>query len=132
MNKMIIGDKMKRLINQIREKETELNVIKKMQGWADGIRVFTHAKKTKPKLVYFLLELNINSENLNITEYSEKQTNRAIDDYAKLEKDNQGNKGYDVVLVGADASTDLAKAYPNYFGDTKEFIDILKKVVNKY
>jgi len=37
-----------------------------------------------------------------------------------------------VVLVGADDSTDLEKAYPNYFVDTDEFLRYLKKIVDKY
>ncbi len=41
-------------------------------------------------------------------------------------------KEYDVVLVGADTTSDLKKAYPNYFLDTKEFIFYLKKILNKY
>ena len=41
-------------------------------------------------------------------------------------------KEYDVVLVGADSSTDLEKAYPNYFVDTQEFLQYLEKIIRKY
>ena len=54
-----------------------------------------------------------------------------IKDYAEAEKRNNGKKEYDVVLVGADTSTDLKKAYPNYFVDTGEFLSYLQKIINK-
>ena len=31
-------------------------------------------------------------------------------------------KDYDIVLVGAESTTDLKKAYPSYFLDTTEFL----------
>ena len=34
-------------------------------------------------------------------------------------------------FVGVDASNDLRKAYPNYFADTKEFLENLKKDMAK-
>jgi putative GTP pyrophosphokinase len=122
----------KELYSQIKKKETELNVIKVMNGWASAIQVFKKAVKEKPKLQFFLLELDISGEKLNISGYTKSEEQRAIADYSKAEKRNNGKKEYDVVLVGADNSTDLEKAYPNYFVDTEEFLKHLQKIVNKY
>ena len=102
-----------------------------MSGWAQAVQVFEKASKKKPNLKFFLLELDISGEKLNITSYQKGQEEKAIDDYAKVEKRNQGKKEYDVVLVGVDASNDLRKAYPNYFADTKEFLENLKKIAAK-
>ncbi len=121
----------KELYAQIKKKEEELNVIKIMNGWTQAVQVFEKASKKKPNLKFFLLELDILGEKLNITGYREGQEEKAILDYAKAEKRNQGKKEYDVVLVGVDASNDLRKAYPNYFADTKEFLENLKKILNK-
>ncbi len=121
----------KDLYSQIRKKEKELQVIKVMSGWAQAVQVFEKASKEEPNLKFFLLELDIPGEKLNITSYSEGQEEKAISDYAKAEKRNQGKKEYDVVLVGVDATNDLRKAYPNYFADTKEFLENLKKILNK-
>ena len=55
-----------------------------------------------------------------------------IEDYANAEKRIYGKQEYDAVLVGADKSTDLKKAYPNYFLDTGEFIKFLEKILHKY
>ncbi|MBR9705372.1 RelA/SpoT domain-containing protein [Candidatus Pacearchaeota archaeon] len=121
----------KELYFQIREKEKELKVIKIMKGWTEAIRVFERAVKEKPKLQFFLLELDILQERLSISGYTKNKEEKAISDYSKAEKRNQDKKEYDVVLVGADTTNDLKKAYPNYFVDTKEFLINLQKVLDK-
>lgn len=125
-------DNEKELYSQIKLKEAELKVIKIMRGWANAIRIFREAVKTTPKLQFFLLELDILGEKLNITGYTKQEESKAIEDYSKSEKRNEGNKEYDVVLVGADTTNDLEKAYPNYFADTTEFLNNLHKIINKY
>ena len=121
----------KELYLQIIKKEKELQVIKVMKGWTEGVKVFEEAVKKKPKLQFFLLELDIIGEKLNITGYTKSQEEKAILDYSKAEKRNQGKREYDVVLVGADTTKDLKKAYPNYFVDTGEFLSFLQKIINK-
>ncbi len=116
----------------IKRREAELNAMRVMRGWMQAIRVFEQKVKQTPKLQYFLLELDIPGEKLNITPYTKENEWQAIADYAKSEKKNMGKKEFDVVLVGADTSTDLEKAYPNYFVDCAEFLTNLKKIVSKY
>lgn len=121
----------KELYSQIKEKEKELQVIKIMNGWAKAVRVFEAAVKEKPKLQFFLLELDIPQEKLNISGYTGDQEEMAIADYARAEKRNHNQKEYDVVLVGADTTNDLKEAYPNYFVDTGEFLGRLQEIINK-
>lgn len=118
------------LYSQIKEQEVQLNVIRKMQGWTNAIKVFEQEIRTRESQ-YFLLELDIIGEKLNLTAYNKNQEQQAITDYAEAEKRSRGRKEYDVVLVGADTTTDLKKAYPNYFVDSKEFLLNLKKIINK-
>jgi len=117
---------------EIKKKEAELNVMKVMKGWTQAVKVFEQKVKQTPKLQYFLLELDIAGEKLNITPYTKDNEQKAILDYAASEKKNRDKKEYDVVLVGADTSTDLKKAYPNYFVDSEEFLANLKKIIGKY
>ena len=119
------------LYSQIRKMEAELQVIKIMGGWTQAIRVFEEASRKKPNLQFFLLELDIGGEKLNITGYTKGQEEKAISDYAQAEKRNREKKEYDVVLVGVDTANDLRKAYPNYFADTREFLEKLKKITTK-
>ena len=124
-------DNEKELYLLIKQKEKELNVRTKMENWTKSVKLFDNLKNKK-NLHFFLLELDIIQEKLTISAYSKKQEEKAINDYAKSEKKIYGKKEYDVVLVGADTTSDLKKAYPNYFMDTKEFTGYLNKILNKY
>jgi ppGpp synthetase/RelA/SpoT-type nucleotidyltranferase len=125
-------DDEKELYLEIKKREKELNVIAVMKGWMYAIKVFEQRVKQAPKMRYFLLELDIAGEKLNIASYTKAQELQAIIDYAASEKKNIGKREYDVVLVGADTSTDLQKAYPNYFVDSGDFLINLKKIIDKY
>jgi ppGpp synthetase/RelA/SpoT-type nucleotidyltranferase len=122
----------KELYFEIKKKAAELNVMTVMRGWMEAIKVFEQKVKQTPKLQYFLLELDIPGEKLNITPYTKDNEQQAILDYAESEKKNRDKKEYDVVLVGADTPTDLKKAYPNYFVDCEEFLVKLNKITKKY
>ena len=122
----------KELYLQIKAKEQELGAIKKIEGWTQGVKVFTEAVKEKPELAFFLLELDIAGEKTNITGYTQAQEQKAIEAYAEMESKYRGKKGYDIVLVGADSTVDLKKAYPNYFLDANEFLKNLKQIIAKY
>lgn len=69
---------------------------------------------------------------MKISAYSKRQEEKAINDYARAEKRIYGKKEYDAVLVSTDTASDLKKAYPNYFLDTKEFINYLNEILDKY
>ncbi|MBI3026528.1 RelA/SpoT domain-containing protein [Candidatus Woesearchaeota archaeon] len=124
----------KELYLKIKEKENQLKVIKIMKGWTQAVQVFEKAKASKlsQKYQYFLLELDILREKLNISAYTKNQEQKAIERYAEIEKMNTGKKEFDVVLVGVDTANDLQKAYPNYFVDTTEFLNNLQKIISKY
>src|SRR3989338_8078834 len=123
----------KELYYQIKQKEKELEVIHRMEGWTHAMKFFNEevGNKIKGKARFFLLELDIEGEKLNVKAYNQKQEQQAISDYSELEKRHKGRTDYDVVLVGADTLKDLAKAYPNYFVDTEEFVFELEKIIKK-
>lgn len=123
----------KELFLEIKKTEKDLKVIKNLESWTKAINVMQGKKvKQSRRADLFLLELDILNERLIITTYTKAQEEKAINDYAKAEKANAGKNYYDVVLVGIDDARDLQKTYPNYFADTKEFIEILKQIINKY
>ncbi len=116
---------------QIIQKEKELSVMNKMFAWTNAIELFQKEVQSKKKARFFLLELDILGMKVNIKSYTKEEENKAIIDYSFLEKRHAGQKDYDVVLVGADKIGDLKKAYPNYFVDTKEFLNEVKKIVGQ-
>ena len=92
--------------------------------------IFKSEIKPKRKVKFFLLELDIKGEKLNLKAYSKEEEQKAIDDYSALEKRHSGNKEYDVVLVGVETVNDLEKAYPNYFVDCEEFLYYLQNIID--
>ncbi len=125
-------DSKEELYSSIKKKENELNVITKMNGWTHAMQIFKSEIKPKRKVKFFLLELDIKGEKLNLKSYTQEEEKKAIDDYSALEKRHSGNKEYDVVLVGVDTVNDLEKAYPNYFVDCGEFLQYLQKIMDNY
>ncbi len=121
----------KELYSQIKVQEEKLQVINVMTGWAHAIKVFQEVTKEKPNVQFFLLELDVGEGRLNLRTYTKEQEKIAILNYDQAEKRNQGKEAYDVVLVGADTTNDLKKAYPNYFVDSEEFLEKLQQIINK-
>jgi len=121
------------LYSLIKQKEAELNVIKVMSGWTKAMRIFEEQVKSKSKIKaqYFLLELDVLNERMHLTAYPKTQEEKAIADYSEAEKRNKGKRDYDVVLVGVDNITELKRAYPNYFVDSREFLEYLQKIIKK-
>lgn len=119
------------LYRQIKKQEKKLNVIGIMEGWAHAVGAFEEMSKKKTDLQFFLLELDVEGGKLTIKGYPKELEKKAIEDYNQAEKRNQNKKGYDVVLVGADTTSDLKKAYPNYFVDSEEFLIKLRKILDK-
>ncbi len=128
-------DDEKELHLRIQEKARELNIIDLLIGWTNAMRFLKEEKikdKLKSKDDFYLLELDIHSKKLILTSYPKKNKEKAIEDYSRAEKKYEGNKEYDVVLVSADTTNTLEKAYPNYFVDTHEFLSCLNKIISKY
>jgi ppGpp synthetase/RelA/SpoT-type nucleotidyltranferase len=124
----------KELYSQIKAKEKELNFIEKMNSWADVMPYIDNQIKSrgKAKAKFFLLELDILRKKTIITPFTEKEEQKAIDKYSELEKKYPVGKDYDIVLVGAENTSDLKKAYPSYFLDIAEFLGYLRNIISKY
>lgn len=118
------------LISAIKDKEKEINFIDKMESWSSAVEFINREVKSnvKKKAKFFLLELDILGKKTMIKKYTEKEEEKAIEDYSTLEKRHLGSKDYDIVLVGAENLSDLKKAYPSYFLDIVEFLRHLKRI----
>jgi putative GTP pyrophosphokinase len=116
------------LHDEIQKLSKKLDVVKKMNEWAKIHKFIENFEKdSKTQVGFYLLNLNLDSKELKISAFSTKQEGVANSEYAKLEEKMLTNKeNRDIVLVSAETTRELRKAYPNYFLDTKEFINQLK------
>lgn len=116
------------LIDEFEALEQSLNIFKKL-------RSVTIASKNVigfHESYYQLLILNTMKEELNLIPFDEKQISFAEEMYASLEKKYENDPAILVVLISAGDLKSIQKAYPNYFLDTKYFIDTLQEICSTF
>ena len=78
---------------------------------------------------YFLLKLDLREKRVGVTGYAKDQLEKATADYLAVEKLEKSGGITDAVLVSVDSMANLRRAYPNYFLDTRVFVDAVNKAV---
>lgn len=93
---------------------------------------FSHAVKNLEDLPkkegYILLILKPSERKISWTVFSKEQIETAAEYYAALEEKNQEKQDQQIVLFSLESAINLKKAYPNYFGDTKDFMKNLLEI----
>lgn len=112
--------------DKIKDKEKEelkkLDKEYKILSILSGANFVLKAINTKDKDLYYLIALNLENKEVNSYVFSKKQLDIASLLYETLEEQEHIN----AVLVDIDSIKNLKKAYPNYFGNAKEFIGHIK------
>jgi hypothetical protein len=112
------------LIRELRETASELRVRQRLQAWSDSIRTLPpHGLKL---FKWLLLVLNTEQKTIGVTGYSNR--NDAAQELAKIEKNKSPE--IDAVLVWVNSIKGLRAAYPNYYADTKQFLDVLDSTLS--
>jgi len=107
------------LISELTTLASELEVRTKLAAWTSALQWVRPQQEGS----HFLLSLDTRAERLTVTTYGKSQLEQANADYLKLEKDNTGKPGRDAVLVTLESVKSLRTAYPNYFADTRLFME---------
>lgn len=105
-----------------------LNVVNRLNAFAVSTKYV--AAKQDNRTDYFLLELTSDAQAIMVTQFAAYDLDRAVKAYLEKEKTAKNNPSYDVVLVAAGSMHALKSAYPNYFADSKSFLNYLSKVIN--
>ena len=115
------------LIDNVGKHESELEVINKLETFRRALR---EIEEPGPDAKYFLLELDASADRVTVSGFRPRELARATDRYAEAEK-RIASSGGDAVLVSVDSITSLRRAYPNYFLDTRVFIDLLEDALER-
>lgn len=110
---------------EIRSLNSTYMILDKLETIRKAVRVVEQNNDKQGN--YYLLSLNLQTKKLTIDSYRTGKINEASDKYRHIEEKLDAN--IDTVLVSAESFDELRKAYPNYFGDVKEFINIVKKEI---
>lgn len=102
----------------------KLNEELKVLDYLSGLTVFADKQKQiikNKKIEFCLILLKLDERRLNVSPFDNIE--EAKKSYAILEKEiAKSKKNWDVVLISIDDIKALKKAYPNYYLDSKEFV----------
>lgn len=117
-----IGDE-KELISEMEQINDQHHIL----GMLKAIRTaMDHDAKSVPdKRGYYILQLNYKENTLKRWFFKPSELEKANRTYDSLEE-RRGNAPLDIVLVRAASYAAVKAAYPNYFMDIGEFVDIVK------
>lgn len=79
--------------------------------------------KVKGGCDYFLMSLDTKTNEIKVGAYTNSGFEMAIEKYNELEQRPHTNN----VLASAKSMAELRAAYPNYFGDVKNFLTVLNE-----
>lgn len=104
---------------ELKELDAKLHILSRLAG----VTTMVEGQGGREKGGYYVIALS--GEESSITHFTEKQFDRAQAMYTALEENSSADE--DVVLVSAGSLHDVKQAYPNYFLDTKKFINSVQR-----
>ena len=113
------------LISEIKKIDKKLNIVSRLSALSVAIKYAN--EKYKKGNGYYLLQLNLAKKLLRVNRFSPNQIELATNVYDKIESIN--NPNIDAVLVSATSFDTLKAAYPNYFSDISQFVEIMRKIL---
>lgn len=116
------------LVKELREYKQYLSVDSVLEAFGDAVRVLTKPS-ARGDAKYFLLHLDVSNRSVSVTGFQSKELELASQAYLDLERTIGGSPESEAVLVSVDSLQSLQTAFPNYFLDTKLFIEAVNKAV---
>lgn len=115
-------DNQDKIVSEIKGLNNKHNYL----GFLSGIRVVVENQEAKASNVaYHILVLNYSEKTLHIMAFGASQIEQANEIYNDIEAKRTERK-IDAVLVRVSSFKTLKKAYPNYFSDIGEFVNLVK------
>jgi len=108
----------------IKKEELRLNISEKLGAFRIAFNAITQDLRRGS---YFLIVLDPDLKEVSISTYAKSRLEDAARDYAMTEKEIEDGAASQAVLVAATSIEQLWRAYPNYFLDTRDFLDLLSK-----
>jgi ppGpp synthetase/RelA/SpoT-type nucleotidyltranferase len=94
-----------------------------------GITATVDVVQAEPDAQAHLLVLNADTKRLEVKSYKADELARASEEYLGVEQFYSDNPRVQAVLVSVDSLATLQSAYPNYYLDTREFLDVVRSVI---
>jgi ppGpp synthetase/RelA/SpoT-type nucleotidyltranferase len=115
------------LVNELREHAHTLDIANKLAAFGTALNVFENPQTKNNH--YYLIEVNHKTKFVTVTGFKQAESNKATAKYLEVEQKIKDSKESDAVLVSVDSMAALRRAYPNYFLDTKVFVDLMNETL---
>jgi len=109
------------LVKELRELTKSLRVRQRLRVWARAIKQLPRRNTTDAK--WLLLVLDLSSNTIKVTGYADR---RKASEAINLIEQSQPQAQLDAVLVWVRSIRELQSAYPNYYADTRAFLEALR------
>jgi len=118
----------KELRNEIAEHVTDLNVEEHLLTYGLALHVSSLPESVGAR--HFVLELDTNAITVTVKGYKKNELQKAQAYLWTIERRIAERPEIDAVLVSVDSIAALKRAYPNYFSDSRVFLEAMKRVIN--
>ena len=117
------------LKEELREYESRLDLENRFSAYNTALKIFRDEKFKGSD--YFLLKLDPMAGVVHVAGYRKDELAMATRDYTEVERRivEKTVQYLDAVLVSVDSMASLKRAFPNYFADTRVFLDTMKKAL---
>ena len=116
------------LLAETRTAASDLNAATRLRAFRAALEVMGEEDVPARGYVLLILELEPDRPSLTIQSYPRQRLAAGIRDYQEHEKRLAAARG-DVVLVASDSLASLRRAFPNYFGDTRTFVEEVDRLL---
>ena len=123
-SKILHNEYDKNEVDELKELDKKYKILDTLKGFSLG---FSYIDDLKIQDLFYIIYIKYNAKEVYVRSFNKKNVEKASLLYKYLEKKDNIN----AVLVDARDIKTLNEAYPNYFGDSKKFINYIERMINE-
>jgi len=116
--------------DKVQKVERILNVATHLEAYSNTLKIVDGRISENAIDGYALIVVDVESATVTTSLFNKNENEEAEKRYALEEKQATGNKNLVVALVSTTAVGGIKEAYPNYFADSKDFVEHLILITN--
>jgi len=117
------------LLRELGAYASKLSVERRLKEYGNALNSILNPSGGNKGAILYLLELDPVAGTLNVTTFEASNREMAEAAYALAESRQKQDQSRDAVLVSVESIQALSKAYPNYFADTRLFVELLNQAL---
>ncbi len=117
---------------ELKHYANHLDVANRLRAYGEAMKTLRGDEYAEAKSRYYLLVLDPVQDppEVTVSGFKANELQKAQDAYLLAEKSFKDKPGKDAVLVSVDSLASLERAYPNYFADTRVFLELMEQALS--